>query len=43
MDAALSQVEEGLVQMQANDQKYQEDLAKGKKNNDLEAIKKLRD
>lgn len=41
MDAALSQVEEGLVQMQAHDQKYQEDLVKSKKNNDLEAIKKL--
>jgi len=27
--------------MQAHDQKYQEDLVKSKKNNDLEAIKKL--
>lgn len=41
MDAALSQVEEGLIQMQTHEQKYQDDLVKSKKSNDLEAIKKL--
>lgn len=41
LDVALKQVEEGLLQMQTHEQKYQDDLAKNKKNNDQEALKTL--